>query len=79
MNSGIPLENFPLVPRGHHHHHQDHLAFTCFISIHVEVRYARRRTNNKCLISTGCNYETIDLTKKRPSTLQRDQKEYVKQ
>jgi hypothetical protein len=26
MNSGIPLENFPLVPRGHHHHHQDHLA-----------------------------------------------------
>jgi hypothetical protein len=33
MNSGIPLENFPLVPRGHHHHHRDHLAFTCFISI----------------------------------------------
>jgi hypothetical protein len=32
MNSGIPLENFPLVPQGHHHHHhQDHLAFTCFI------------------------------------------------
>jgi hypothetical protein len=28
MNSGIPLENFPLVPQGHHHHHpQDHLAF----------------------------------------------------
>jgi hypothetical protein len=28
MNSGIPLENFPLVPEGyHHHHHQDHLAF----------------------------------------------------
>jgi hypothetical protein len=33
MNSRIPLENFPLVPQGHHHHHQDHLAFTCFISI----------------------------------------------
>jgi hypothetical protein len=32
--------------------------------IHVGVRYARRRTNNKCSISTGCNYETIDLTKK---------------
>jgi hypothetical protein len=27
MNSGIPLEKFPLVPQGHHHHHQDHLAF----------------------------------------------------
>jgi hypothetical protein len=29
MNSGIPLENFPLVPQGHHHHHhhEDHLAF----------------------------------------------------
>jgi hypothetical protein len=27
MNSGIPLENFSLVPQGHHHHHQDHLAF----------------------------------------------------
>jgi hypothetical protein len=26
MNSRIPLENFPLVPQGHHHHHQDHLA-----------------------------------------------------
>jgi hypothetical protein len=26
MNSGIPLEKFPLVPQGHHHH-QDHLAF----------------------------------------------------
>jgi hypothetical protein len=26
MNSGIPLENFPLVPRGHHHYHRDHLA-----------------------------------------------------
>jgi hypothetical protein len=64
MNSGIPRENFPLVPRGHHHH-QDHLAFTCFISIPVGVRLARRRTNNKCSISTGCNYETIDLTKKR--------------
>jgi hypothetical protein len=28
MNSGIPLENFSLVPWGHQHHHQDHLAFT---------------------------------------------------
>jgi hypothetical protein len=65
MNSGIPLENFSLVPQGHHHHHQDPLAFTCFISIHVGVRYARRRTNNKCSISTGCNYETIDLKKKK--------------
>jgi hypothetical protein len=27
MNSGIPLEKFPLIPQGHHHHHQDHLAF----------------------------------------------------
>jgi hypothetical protein len=26
MNSGIPLEIFPLVPRGHHHHHQDHVT-----------------------------------------------------
>jgi hypothetical protein len=65
MNLGIPLENFPLVPRGHQHHHQDHLAFTCFISIHVGVRYTRRRTNNKWSISTGYNYETIDLTKKK--------------
>jgi hypothetical protein len=64
MNSGIPLENFPFVPQGHHHHHQNHLAFTCFNSIHVGVRYARRRTNNKCSIPTGCNYEPIDLTKK---------------
>jgi hypothetical protein len=64
MNSGIPLENFPLVPQGHHHH-QDHLAFTCFISIHVGDRYARRQRNNKCSISTGCNYETIDLIKEK--------------
>jgi hypothetical protein len=27
MNSGIPLENFPLVPQGHYHHPQDRLAF----------------------------------------------------
>jgi hypothetical protein len=26
MNSGILPENFPLVPQGHHHHHQDYLA-----------------------------------------------------
>jgi hypothetical protein len=61
----IPLENFPLIPGGRHHHHQNHLAFTCFISIHVGVRCARRRTNNKCSNSIGCNYETIDLTEKR--------------
>jgi hypothetical protein len=62
MNSGTPLENPPPVPQGHHH--QDHLAFTCFISIHVGVRYSRRRANNKCSISTGCGCETVDLTKK---------------
>jgi hypothetical protein len=43
MNSRIPLENFPLVPQGHHHHHQDHLAFTCFISTYVS------RTDNEII------------------------------
>jgi hypothetical protein len=37
VNSGILLESFPLVLQGRHHHHQDNLAFTCFMSIHVGV------------------------------------------